>query len=42
MRARGRHGLRGIEFGDLREFKGSFYHEQFPINSFALTRVRLV
>jgi len=41
-RARGRHGLRGVGFGDLREFKGGFYHERFPINSFALTRVRLV
>ena len=41
-RARGRHGLRGVRFGDLREFKGGFYQERFPINSFTLTRVRLV
>jgi len=41
-RARGRHGLSGVGFGDPREFKGGFYHERFPINSFALTRVRLV
>ena len=41
-RARGRHGLRGVWFGDLREFKGGFYQERFPLNSFALTRVRLV
>jgi len=41
-RARGRHGLRGVGFEDLREFKGGFYHERFPINSFALTRARPV
>jgi len=41
-RARGRHGLRRVGFGDLRKFKGGFHHERFPINSFALTRVRLV
>ena len=41
-RARRRHGLRGVGFGELREFKGSFYHERFPINNFVLTRVRLI
>ena len=41
-RALGRHGLRGVGFGDLREFKSGFNHERHPINSFALTRVRLV
>jgi len=41
-RARGRHGLRGVGFEDLREFKGGFYHERFSINSFALTRARPV
>jgi len=41
-RARGRHGLRGVWFGDLRGFKGGFNHERFPINSFAVTRVGLI
>jgi len=26
-RAQGRHGLKGVGFGDLREFKGGFHHD---------------
>ena len=42
MRARGRHGLSGVGLYDPREFKGDLYHERLSMNSFALTRVRLV
>jgi len=41
-RARGRHSFRGVGFWNVRKFKGGFYLAGFPINSFALTRVRVV